>query len=137
MSHKIKWEKKRKFRASTPDGRIGIYDVPESHGGDGTAPTPMEAVLHSLAACTMVDVVSILEKMRLTIDSLEVEVEAERAEEHPKVFTKIHLKFLVSGDLPENKVQRAIELSANKYCSIGAMLNSTADITHELVLLNH
>ena len=135
MSHKIKWEGKRKFTASTPDGRIGHYDVPESHGGDGTAPTPMESVLHSLAACAMVDVVSILEKMRLSMESLEVEVSAERADDHPKVFTKIHLKFVVTGDLTENKVQRAIELSTEKYCSISAMLSSTAEITHELVLL--
>jgi putative redox protein len=134
MSHKVKWAGKRQFTASTPDGRIGIYDVPKSHGGDGTAPTPMEAVLHSLAACTMVDVISILEKMRLPIESLEVEIDSERAPDHPKVYTKIHLKFIVTGDLPEKKVQRAIELSANKYCSIGAMLNSTTEITHELVL---
>ncbi|MBT4292531.1 OsmC family protein, partial [bacterium] len=101
----------------------------------GTAPTPMEAVLHALAACAMVDVVSILEKMRLSMESLEVEVSAERADDHPKVFTKIHLKFVVTGDLTENKVQRAIELSTEKYCSISAMLSSTAEITHELVLL--
>jgi putative redox protein len=132
--HNIVWDGKKHFTCSTPDGRQLMFDVPVENGGDGTAPTPMEAQLHALAACSAVDVVSIMEKMRMPVDSLHVEVEAVRADDHPRVYTGIHMVFVVTGDLPLDKLERAVALSADKYCSIGAMLRGTAQITHEIKL---
>ncbi len=132
--HVVTWEGGRRFVGATPDGREGRFDIPVDKGGDGTAPTPMEAVLHAHAACGAVDVVAILEKMRCPPESLRVEIEAERAEEHPKVFTAIRLRFVVTGDVPEKKLARAVKLSAATFCSVGAMLGETAEITHEYVV---
>ena len=132
--HRVEWTGKQAFTAVTPDGRRGYYDVPVDAGGDGTAPTPMETVLHALAACSAVDVVRIMEKMRLPLDSLEVEVQGERAADHPRVYTRIHMLFTARGDVPLGKLERAVALSADKYCSIGAMLASTATITHDIEL---
>ncbi len=132
--HVVTWDGKRRFTGTTPDGRAGRFDIPVDMGGDGTAPSPMEAVLHALAACSAVDVVAILEKMRCPADSLRVDIEFERAERHPKVFTKIQLKYVVTGEVPEKKLERAIKLSSETFCSVGAMLGKTAEITHEFVV---
>jgi len=132
--HVVDWTGRRGFAGTTPDGRKATYDLPIDAGGDGAGPTPMEAVLHALAACSAVDVVAIMEKMRLPLEALRVEVSAERAETHPRVFTEIHMDFIATGDLPARKLERAVELSANKYCSVGAMLGRTARITHTVII---
>lgn len=129
--HTVTWDGDFRFTGTTPDGRRSAFGPPADKGG--TAPTPMEMVLHALAACTAWDVVSILQRMRLPLEGLRVEIEADRADEHPRVFTAIRLRYVVRGDLPENKVRRAVELSANKYCSVSAMLKSTATVTYEIV----
>ena len=132
--HVVTWDGKRRFSGTTPDGRVGRYDISVEAGGDGTAPSPMESVLHSLGACGAFDVVSILEKMRCPLDSLRIDIEYERAERHPKVFTKIRMLYVVTGDVPEKKLARAIKLSSETFCSVGAMLGKTAEITHEHVI---
>ena len=132
--HTLTWEGKRRFTARTPDGCEGRFDTPAEHGGEGTAPSPMESVLHALAGCAAVDVVSILEKMRLPLDGLRVEIEADRADDHPRVYTAIRLRFVANGDLPLEKVERAVALSADKFCSVGAMLKPKVEITHEVVV---
>jgi putative redox protein len=100
-------------------------------GGLNTAATPMELVLLGLVGCTGVDVVSILTKMKEPLEGLEVTAEYERAENHPKVYTRIHLTYTVKGDVDEKKLKRAIDLSESTYCSVSAMLKSTAEITNE------
>jgi putative redox protein len=127
----VTWQGGRRFAGATPDGRESRFDVPVDKGGDGTAPTPMETVLHAHAACGAVDVVAILEKMRCPPESLRVEIEAERAEQHPRVYTAIRLRYVVTGDVPEKKLARAVKLSAETFCSVGTMLGGTAEITHE------
>ena len=99
----------------------------------GTGASPMELLLQSLAGCTAMDVVSILQKKRQALTSFQVRVEGERADEHPKVYTKIHLKYNVNGrEISEKAVTDAIELSRTKYCSVSAMLAETAEITYEV-----
>ncbi|MDZ7289262.1 MAG: OsmC family protein [candidate division KSB1 bacterium] len=98
-------------------------------------PSPMELVLQALGGCTAMDVVSILQKMRRTIISFDVEIEAERREEYPKIYTHIHIFYkLRSPDTTENDLERAIRLSDEKYCSVAAMLRPTAKITSSFEL---
>ncbi len=108
-----------------------VTDAPVEAGGLNTAATPMELVLLGLVGCTGVDVVSILTKMKEPLEGLEVTAEYERAENHPKVYTRIHLTYRVQGDVNEKKLKRAIDLSESTYCSVSAMLKSTAEITNE------
>ncbi len=118
------------FVAKGKTGHWISMDAPTEINGHGAASRPMEVVLQALAGCTGMDVMSILGKKRIKIDLFGMEVTAERADVHPKVFTKIHLTYKFWGsDIPENAVERAIELSETKYCSVSAMLRSTAEIT--------
>ncbi len=97
---------------------------------DDTGPHPMQLVLMGLCGCTGMDVISILKKKRQSFTDLQVNATAERAEEHPRVYTQIHLEFVVTGDdVDPDAVERSIELSQTKYCSASAMLGKTADIT--------
>lgn len=95
----------------------------------------MDLLLFGLAGCTAVDVVIILKKQRQPVQGVTVKVRGERATEHPKVFTKIHIEYLVTGDLDPKKVERAIQLSEEKFCSASAMLRKTAEITHSYQIL--
>jgi putative redox protein len=92
--------------------------------------SPMQLLLISLAACTAMDTVSILEKMRSDLESMEVRIDSERAPEHPKVYTRITLHFAVSGEIPEKDLRKAMNLSKERYCSVGAMLEKTAAIEY-------
>jgi len=107
-----------------------VMDGPEKFSGLEAGSRPMELFLISLAGCTGMDVVSLLEKMRVKLKDFKMEVEAERAETHPKVFTKIRIEYLFFGkDIDPEKVEKAIDLSQNKYCSASAMLKKAVDIT--------
>jgi putative redox protein len=106
-------------------------------GGRNLGVRPMEMLLLGLGGCTAFDVVSILEKSRQQISGCEVEIEAERADEIPKVFTRIHVHFIVSGrGLDQVKVSKAVSLSADKYCSASRMLEKAATITHDFEIVN-
>ena len=131
MEMKATWIDGMRFAYNSATGHGLITDAPETHGGTGTAASPMELVLLGLIGCTGVDVTSILQKMKQPVESLSVTCRAERAEEHPKVYTKIHLIYDVKGDVDEKRLQRAIHLSESTYCSVSAMLSSTAEITNE------
>ncbi|MCF8459815.1 MAG: OsmC family protein [Flavobacteriales bacterium] len=110
------------------DGSPGI-------GGQNLGARPMEVVLMSLAGCSSIDVISILKKMKQEVTDYDVEVTAERRDEIPSIFTKIHMKFLVKGiDLDGEKVRRAAQLSAEKYCSVSKILEPTAEITWDVVV---
>lgn len=131
MTH-LKWLEDMRFAIKTDSGFSVVMDSSEENGGGDSGPRPMEMVIASLAGCTAMDVVSILKKMRQDIKGLEISIDSERSSEHPKVFTKIHLIFTVTGkELDESKVKRAIELSQDKYCSVSAMLKQSADVTYE------
>lgn len=110
-----------------------VMDGPRQFGGSEAGPRPKELVLLALAGCTASDVAVILQKKRVTVEALEVLVTAEEAEDHPKVFTAIHLEFVVRGEhVREADVARAIELSDTKYCPVGAMLRGNVAITHSV-----
>ncbi|MBU8871168.1 MAG: OsmC family protein [Gemmatimonadales bacterium] len=129
------WTGGMRFVYTSASGHGLITDAPKEVGGGDTAATPMELLLLSLIGCTGVDVASILDRMKEPLEALEVTVEAERAEKHPKVYTKIHLTFHVKGNISPKKLERAIKLSESTYCSVSAMLGKTAEITSEYVLI--
>lgn len=113
-------------------GHALIMDGPPEQGGRNRGPRPMEMLLLGMGGCTAFDVVHILRRGRHPVMDCEVEISAERAETEPKVFSRIHIHFIVSGrGLKESAVSRAIELSAEKYCSASIMLAKTAEITHD------
>lgn len=119
------------FMAQTGTGHILNMDGAPEAGGNNLAPRPMELLLAGAGGCTAFDVVLILQRSRQAVSGCEVSVKAERAESDPKVFTKINLHFLVKGsNLDPSKVERAIMLSHDKYCSATAMLGKTAEITY-------
>ncbi len=131
------WTGGLRFVYKSTTGHGLVTDVPEAAGGGGTAATPMELIMLGLIGCTGVDVTSILLKMKEPIEGLEVTAEYERSEEHPKVYTKIHLKYHVQGDVNVKKLERAIKLSESKYCSVSAMLSKTATITNDYILVTN
>ena len=97
--------------------------------GDGNAVGPMQSVLMAAAGCSTIDIVMILEKMRQPLDDIKVEVKGTRREEIPRVFTDIHMHYICYGDLKENKVKQAIDMSLEKYCSVSLMLGKAATVT--------
>ena len=112
-------------------GHWTVMDTESQHGGHEAAAKPMELVLMGLGGCSGMDVVSVLKKMRVPFTDMEVNVDADQADEHPRVFTSIRMEFLIYGENIEGaKVEQAIELSKNKYCSVWAMLKKTADIQY-------
>jgi putative redox protein len=120
------------FVGESDSGHSVVMDGAPEAGGRNLGIRPMEMLLLGLGGCTAFDVVSILHKSRQKMVDCEVEIEAERAEEIPKIFTRIHIHFIVSGKgLDENKVAKAVELSADKYCSASRMLEKVAEITHD------
>lgn len=131
-----RWTARRRFEAHSPTPAVAQMDARADSGGDNTAPTPMETVLIALAGCTGMDVVGILEKMRAPLRTLTVRVSGERAQIHPKVFTKIHIRYECGGPgLTTSQVERAVRLSQEKYCSVAAMLRPAVPLTYETVLL--
>lgn len=119
-----------KMGARTPSGHTVIMDAAPEVGGTNEGPRPMELVLVALAGCTAMDVLSILRKKRQPLEGFAMEVRGERAPDHPKVYTEIDLLYILKGNVDPQAVVRAIELSATKYCSVSAMLRSTARIRY-------
>lgn len=132
MQARIRWIENAAFMAETGSGHAFVVDGPEAIGGRNLGPRPMELLLASAGSCSAVDIVRILKKARQAITGCEVEVSGTRAATDPKVFTAIHLHFIVSGtDLSESHVQRAVQLSAEKYCSASIMLGKAATVSHD------
>lgn len=130
------WTGGRQFVHRSATGHALVTDTPAEHGGGGTAPSPMELVVMGLAGCTGVDVASILEGMRQPLRGLSVSASFERAADHPRVFTRVALRYRLEGDLDAAKVRRAVDLSQDKYCSVSAMLAAGGvEITHEVEIL--
>ena len=136
MKARVKWIEGAAFLGESGSGHGIVLDGAPEAGGRNLGVRPMEALLIGLGACTAFDVVSILKKGRQPLADCVVEIEAERAETVPKVFTKIHLHFAVTGaGLDRDKVARAVTLSAEKYCSASAMLGAVAEIAHDFEIV--
>ncbi|MDE1942543.1 MAG: OsmC family protein [Betaproteobacteria bacterium] len=132
MKARVKWVEGMSFLGESGSGHTFLMDGAPEAGGRNLGVRPMEAVLMGAGGCTAFDVVLILKRSRADVTDCVVELEAERAETDPKVFTKIHLHFIVSGrNLKPELVERALSLSAEKYCSASIMLGKTALITHD------
>ena len=136
MHARIKWIENVTFLAESGSQHALIMDGAPEAGGRNLGPRPMELVLMGTGGCTAFDVVMILKKARQEIIACEAVLEAERAEKEPKVFTKIHFHFIVTGkNLKAEQVNRAISLSHEKYCSASIMLAKTAEITHDFEII--
>ncbi|MFQ5995872.1 MAG: OsmC family protein [Acidiferrobacterales bacterium] len=136
MKATIKWTGEASFAAEAGSGHKVVIDGAPEHGGRNRGFRPMELVLVGMGGCTAFDVVSILKKSRQKVTDCVAELTAERAQTVPRVFTKINVHFIVSGEaLDAKKVERAISLSAEKYCSATRMLAETAEITHDFEII--
>ncbi|OHC74854.1 MAG: peroxiredoxin [Rhodospirillales bacterium RIFCSPLOWO2_12_FULL_58_28] len=136
MKVRIKWVQDRTFLGESGSGHSVVMDGAPEAGGRNLGVRPMEMVLLGLGGCTCFDVIDILQKSRQPVKDCVVEIDSERSESHPRVFTRIHVHFIVSGrGLSPDKVERAVNLSAEKYCSVSMMLNKTAEITHDFEVI--
>ena len=132
MNISVNWVDGLLMVGKSDSGHTITMDGPPESGGENLGVRPMEMLLLGIAGCTMIDVVTTLKKMRQDLSHCETKINAERATDHPKVFTNIHIQFTVKGkDLDSKKVDKAITLSAEKYCSASIMLGEMATITHD------
>lgn len=137
MKARIKWVENVTFVGESGSGHAVVIDGPPEAGGRNLGVRPMEMLLLGMGACTAFDVVSILRKSRQDVVDCVAELSSERATEEPKVFTKIHVHFIVKGrGLKPAAVERAVKLSAEKYCSASIMLGKTAAITHDFEVVD-
>lgn len=132
MKARVKWVENVCFMGESETGHAVVLDGAPDAGGRNLGMRPMEMFLIGMGACTSFDVVTILKKARQPITDCVAEIEAERADEIPKVFTRIHVHFVVTGkELNPSQVERAVKLSAEKYCSASIMLGKSAEVTHD------
>ncbi|MBT4933321.1 MAG: OsmC family protein [Rhodospirillaceae bacterium] len=136
MKARVKWVEDVMFVGETPSGHAIVMDGSPEAGGRNLGARPMEMLLLGMGGCSSFDVVGILKKSRADIVDCVVELEAERADDIPKVFTRIHAHYIVSGhNLKPAVVQRAVQLSVEKYCSASIMLGKTAVLTHDFEII--
>lgn len=134
MKASVQWIEDMKFVGLSDTGHSIVMD---GDSANSSAPSPMEMVALSLGTCASIDVVMILEKSKQDVTDCKVNIAGERAETAPRVFTDIHLEFVVTGnELKEKQVSRAVELSAEKYCSVKLMLDKAVNITHSYKILS-
>lgn len=119
------------FEASNEEGNTIQMDGTAEIGGEGKGVRPMETVLMAIAGCSSIDIVMILKKMRQKLEDIEVEVDGQRVDTIPRVFKSIHIKYILTGNLKEEKVAEAVRLSMEKYCSVSLMIQKAAEITYE------
>jgi putative redox protein len=132
---KVKWVDGMRFVAYDAKGHSVTMDSSKEHGGEGSAFSPIQLLLAALGGCTGMDVVGILQKQRQKLTGLEIHVSGERAAEHPRVYSKVHVEYRFTGeDLKEKFVQSAIQLSEDAYCSVGATVKKTAKLSHNYVM---
>ena len=137
MKATVKWLDHMSFVGESGSGHSIVMDGPPDDGGRNLGVRPMEMVLLGMGGCTAFDVVHILKRARQEITDCRVELEAERASEVPKVFTKIRAHYVVTGkNLDKTKVERAINMTAEKYCSVSIMLAATVEISHDFEIIN-
>ena len=134
MQVEAEWLENAAFNVVTGSGHEITIDGPPEGGGENRGARPMELLLAGLACCSSYDVVSMLKKSRQQLDSCRVQVSSQRSSADPKVFTAIHLHFVIRGKVGKPQLERALQLSAEKYCSASIMLGKTAKITHDYEL---
>lgn len=136
MKARIKWVDGMTFIGESASGHAVVMDASPEVGGRNLGPRPMEMLLLGTGGCSSIDVMMILKKSRQAVSDCYVEMSAERAETDPKVFTKIHMHFVVKGkDIKPEAVEKAVKLSAEKYCSASIMLGATAEMTHDFEII--
>ena len=136
MNISVKWIDGMLMVGKSDSGHAIVMDGPPEIGGENLGVRPMEMLLLGMASCTMIDVVTTLKKMREDVVDCQTQVSADRSEEYPKVFTNIHVHFVFRGkQLNPSKVDKAIKLSAEKYCSASIMIGKTAVITHDFEII--
>jgi putative redox protein len=124
------------FVGTADSGHAVVMDAPASVGGSNTGQTPMELLLSAFGGCSGMDVISIMRKKKQNVKRLEIHVEGEKAEGHPKKYTALHIEYTVAGKgISEDSLKRAIDLSLEKYCSVGAMLGASAKISHSYKMI--
>jgi putative redox protein len=137
MKSKIKLVEDMQFVGTADSGHAVVMDAPPSVGGKNTGSRPSELLLMAFGGCSGMDVISILRKKKQDVTNLEINVNGETAENHPRAFTEIHIEYIISGrNISEEAVQRAIELSLSKYCMVGATISKAAKITHSYKIIN-
>ncbi|MDN7246912.1 OsmC family protein [Planococcus shenhongbingii] len=132
MKATLNWDGGMAFSGMTESGHKILLDAGAESGGSNSGPRPTEVLLHAAAVCTGMDIVMILEKMRLVIDGFFIEIEGTRAENHPRRFSEIAISYHIKGDLPEDKVVRAIKLSRDTYCSVVHSINASIKFKYVL-----
>ena len=136
MKTRVTWLEDMTYVAQSPSGHAVVMDGPPELGGHNLGPRPMEMLLMGMGGCTAIDVVNILRKSRQDLRGCEVQIESDRAKSDPKVFTTLHVHFILTGkSLSARHIERAIQLSAEKYCSASIMLGKTAEITHDFEIV--
>ena len=136
MDARVKWVERRTFLGESGSGHSVVMDGAPDAGGRGLGVRPMEMLLLGMGGCTAFDVVDILQKGREPVEDVVIELSGERADDIPKVFTKIGVKYIITGKgLNPDKVERAVNLSAGKYCSATVMMGATAEITHTIEIV--
>ncbi len=136
MKAVVKWLDNMSFVGESESGHSVVMDGPPESGGRNLGVRPMEMVLLGMGGCTAFDVVLILQRQRQEITDCYVELSSERAEEVPKVFTKIHVHYVVKGkNLDEKRVARAVDMTAEKYCSVSIMLAKSVEVTHDFEII--
>ncbi|MEN8215175.1 MAG: OsmC family protein [Pseudomonadota bacterium] len=137
MKARIKWVENACLIGEADSGHGVVIDGAPEIGGRNLGVRPMEMMLMGLGGCSAMDVLSILKKARQNVTDCVIEVDGQRRDDHPKIFTKIHVHFIIKGcDLKDNHVKRAVNLSAEKYCSVSAMLGAMAKITHDYEIVD-
>ena len=136
MKARIKWIEGVSFAGQSESGHTVVMDGPPDAGGKNLGVRPMEMLLLGMGGCTAFDVVHILRKSRQPVSDCVAEIDAERADTDPKVFTKIHVHFIITGKgLDPKRVDQAVKLSAEKYCSASIMLGKVAEVTHDFEIV--
>lgn len=134
MEAQVVWKNGMAFESSQ-DGHSFMIDADPAVGGTDQGPRPKTLLLSGLAGCTAMDVISILRKMRVDVEAFKVHTEAELTDEHPKTFTRINITYTFQGsDLPREKLEKAVDLSLERYCGVTAMLAKSASISHQIVI---
>ena len=137
MRAHIRYSGNMSFIGKADSNHFVVMDASKKVGGEESAVKPIELILIGLGGCTGVDVVSILSKMRAPLENLEISIKAEQSDDFPKVFTKIHIDYTFYGqDLKNEQVERAINLSKEKYCSVSVMLSKSAEMSHSYKIIS-
>ena len=137
MKATVKWLDHMSFVGESGSGHSVVMDGAPDVGGRNMGVRPMEMVLLGLGGCTSFDIVLILQRQRQAVTDCQVQVEAERADKVPKVFTRIHIHYIVTGrDLDRKKVERAVKMTAEKYCSVSIMLSASVELTHDFEIID-